>query len=75
MFLQALKAIDNLMFIGDEQRIAALHGDADLDTGKAARPAEDNAMDGAGHSAMLEHQHGNGREAAIRHDARKFTAF
>jgi hypothetical protein len=64
LFLHPGETILDLVLVGDEQRTAARQGDADLDAGETAPPAEHNPPDRPGHAAVLEYKRRNGRESA-----------
>jgi hypothetical protein len=69
LLFHALEAVLDLELVRHEQRISALEGDPDLNTGKPAGPTEDDPPDRASHAALFEDKDGNGRKAAgLGHD-------
>ena len=65
LLFELLKAIIDLVLIGDQQRPAAAKSDMHLSGGKTASPFLDQAADGAGDAAAPEYQVGNNRSAII----------
>jgi hypothetical protein len=72
---QEIKAVLDLVLVWHEQRPAALRGNADLDAGEFARPAQDNPTDGSCDSTILPDEHGNGSRAPVRRAADGLTRF
>jgi hypothetical protein len=64
LFLHAVEAVLDLVFVRHEQRASSLERNANLDAGKATDPTEDDPPHCAGHAALCEDKVGDGRESA-----------